>query len=140
MATYTDETKVRNKTQLTESAKVGPEVVTLSIEDAHDEILRVLNMEYDTEPPDDTLARGETLLAGSFLLRSLASGAAFAKVHLRIGDKIVGDTEKYAALMKMAAEFEREAWEVLAPFLNPQPRGCFGAEATDTQPVLGDSE
>jgi len=118
MANFTDETRVRLKTQLMDTAKVSQELVIRNIDDAHAAIVTRLDPAYDVTPPDDNLVRGETLLAGAYLLRSVASGAAFDIKGLRILDKTVSETDKYKALMTLAETFENQAWEVLSDFLS----------------------
>jgi hypothetical protein len=141
MANFTDEARVRLKTQLTDTAKVPQELVTRSIDDAHAEILTRLDPVYDTEPPDENLVRGETLLAGAYLLRSLSSGAAFDIKGLRILDESISETGKHRALMTLAAGFERDAWEILSDFLLAQEGGAdFQAGVTESEEILGETD
>jgi hypothetical protein len=141
MANFTDEAKVRLKTQLTDANKVSQELVNQSIDDAHAELLTRLDPVYDVTPADDNLVRGETLLAGAHLLQSLASGQAFDIKGLRIHDVTVNETNKHAALMAISGGFEDEAWDVLAPFLLPyEGTAEFQADATDTVPILGEAD
>jgi hypothetical protein len=141
MANFTDESRVRLKTQLTDTAKVPQGLVTRSIDDAHTEILNRLDPLYDVQPPDENLVRGETLLAGAYLLRSLSSGAAFDIKELRILDETVSESGKYKALMALAGMFERDAWEVLSDFLLPQQCGAdFQSGVTESEEILGDSD
>jgi hypothetical protein len=141
MANFTDESRVRLKTQLTDTAKVPQELVTRSINDAHAEILKRLDPVYDVQPPDENLVRGETLLAAAYLLRSLSSGAAFDIKELRILDETVGETGKHKALMALAEGFERDAWEVLSDFLPPQQGGAdFQSGVTESEDILGDTD
>jgi len=141
MANFTDETRVRVTTQLTDTAKVSSELVTRSIDDAHSEILKGLDPVYDVTPLDENLVRGETLLAGAYLLRSLASGAAFDIRGLRILDETVSETGKHKALMTLGERFEKEAWEVLGEFLVPQQGGAyFESGVTESEEILGDSD
>jgi hypothetical protein len=141
MANFTDETRVRLKTQLTDTAKVPQGLVTRSIDDAHAEILKLFDPVYDLEPPDENVVRGETLLAGAYLLRSLSSGAAFDIKELRILDETVGETGKYKALMGLAEELERDAWEVLSDFLlAPQGGADFRSGVTESEEILGDTD
>ncbi len=141
MANFTDETRVRVTTQLTDTAKVSSELVTRSIDDAHSEILKWLDAAYDVTPPDENLVRGETLLAGAYLLRSLASGAAFDIRGLRILDETVSETGKHKALTTLADRFENEAWAILGEFLVPQPGGAyFQSGVTESGEILGESD
>ncbi|MCK5557612.1 MAG: hypothetical protein KAJ01_04505 [Candidatus Hydrogenedentes bacterium] len=141
MANFTDEARVRLKTQLTDTAKIPQELVTRSIDDAHAEILKRLDPAYDVTPPDDNLVRGETLLAGAYLLRSLSPGAAFDIKGLRILDETVSETGKYKALMTLAERFDKDAWEVLSDFLlSQQGRADFQSGVTETEEILGETD
>ena len=140
MANFTDETRVRLKTQLTDTAKVSQDLVTRNIDDAHAEILKRLDPVYDVTPADVNLVRGETLVAGAYLLRSLASGAAFDIKGLRILDETVSETGKHKALVTLADRFEREAWELLADFLLQQEGGAdFQSGVTESGEILGET-
>jgi len=141
MASFTDEARVRLKTQLTDTGKVAADLVTRSIDDAHAEILKWLDPAYDVTPPDEDLVRGETLLAGAYLLRSLASGAAFDIKGLRILEETVSETGKHKALMTLAEGFEQEAWEILAEFLVEQEGGAnFQSGVTESEDILGETD
>ena len=141
MANFTDEARVRLKTQLTDTAKVPQELVARSIDDAHAEVLTRLDPAYDVEPPDENLVRGETLLAGAYLLRSLSSGAAFDIKELRILDETVGESGKYKALTGLSDGFERDAWEVLSDFLLPEQGGAdFQSGVTESEEILGETD
>ena len=140
MANFTDGTRVRLKTQLTDTGKVPEDLVTRSIDDAHAEILKRLDPAYDVTPPDENLVRGETLVAGAYLLMSLASGAAFDIRGLRILNETVGETSKHKALIALADRFEKEAWEILADFLVPQEGGAdFQSGVTESGEILGET-
>jgi len=141
MANFTDETRVRLKTQLMDTATVSSELVTRSIDDAHAEILKRLDPAYDVTPPDENLVRGETLLAGAYLLRSLASGAAFHIRGLRILDETVSETGKHKALMALGDRFEKEGWEILGEFLLPREGGAhFQSGVTESGEILGETD
>jgi len=141
MANFTDESRVRLKTQLTDTAKVPQELVTRSIDDAHAEVLTRLDPAHDVEPPDENLVRGETLLAGAYLLRSLSSGAAFDIKELRILDETVGESGKYKALTGLAEGLERDAWEILSDFLLPRQGGAdFQSGVTESEEILGETD
>jgi hypothetical protein len=137
MAEFTDETNVRLKTQLNDTARVPAALVAANVTDAHSAVLRKLDPVYDVDPADDDLVRGETLLAGAYLLRSVASGAAFSARDLRLGDRYIEEGGRHAAMLRMADRFETEAWEVLGPFLLPAT-DWFQADATPTTEILGE--
>ena len=137
MANFTNETNVRLKTQLTDTGRVPTTLVESNIDDAHNAILRRLDAQYDVEPPDTGLVRGETLLAGAYLLRSVASGASFSARDLRLGDRYIEESSRHTAMLRMADAVEKEAWEVLAPFLVEIPGG-FQADVTPSKDILGE--
>jgi hypothetical protein len=137
MANFADEAGVRAKFQLTDAALVAPALVEQSIEDAHLEVLRRLDAQYDTDPPAAELVLGETLLAGAHLLRSLASKDAFDRKHVVIGGKRIEGGGRFDDVLAAAANAEDYAWEVLGPFLLPRAPVQV-LVATDTVPVLGE--
>lgn len=137
MSEFTNETNVRIKTQLEDTTRVPATLVEASVTDAHNAILRKLDPVYDTEPAADDIVRGETLLAGAYLLKSVASGAAFSARDLRLGDRYIEEGERHDAMLKMADRFEEEAWNVLEPFTVPATDG-FHADATSTAEILGE--
>jgi len=137
MAEFTNETSVRLKTQLTDTDRVPTALVESSIDEAHNAVMRRLDPQYDVEPPDVDLVRGETMLAGAYLLRSVASGASFSARDLRLGDRYLEEGGRHAAMLRMADTFEREAWDVLSPFLTELGDG-FRADATSSQDIIGD--
>jgi len=137
MANFTNETNVRLKTQLTDTARVPTTLVESSIDDAHETLLRRLDPVYDVEPADDGLVRGETLLSGAYLLRSVSSGASFSARDLRLGDRYIEEGGRPAALARMADTFESEAWDVLSPFLLEVSDG-FNADATEPHEIFGE--
>ncbi len=134
---YTNEAAVREHFQAQDTALVPSTLVLAAIDDAHGRILPALDPEHDTNPPADTLALGETILAGAVLLRALASGDAVAQQHIAIGGQRVQEGDRFAALMAAAAHTEKRAWETLAPYLTAvPPRGIL--RVTDSVPVLGE--
>jgi hypothetical protein len=139
MAAFTTETAVREKFQATDAALVTPAAIEAAIEDAHTEVLARLDPMHDTAPAAEGLVLGETMLAGAHLLRALAAGDAVAQRAVSIGGQRVEGGARFAALMTMAAQTERHAWEQLAPFLIDVPRRGI-VRTTDTQPILGTAE
>ncbi|MCD6287849.1 MAG: hypothetical protein J7M12_01915 [Candidatus Hydrogenedentes bacterium] len=138
MAEFTDESAVRVKTQLTDTVHAPTELIETSITDAHNALLERLDPRYaDAVPVEAELIRGETLLAGAYLLRSVAAGASVRARDLRLGDRYIEEGNRYAAMSRMADRFEKEAWETVSRFLVPLAGG-FGAAATRTEPILGE--
>ncbi len=137
MANFTTESEVRLKFQLNDTTLVPSGLVTQSIDDAHVEVLRFLDPEYDTEEPEDALVLGETLLAGAHLFRSLASKDAFEQKRGTIGRQRVEEGKRFASLMGVASLTEDQAWYVLAPYLAAYPaRAVAGVTASTV--VLGE--
>ncbi len=137
MANFTSESEVRQKFQLNDTTLVPSSLVTASIDDAHTELLRFLDPEYDTGSPEDGLVMGETFLAGAHLFRTLASKEGFEQKHLMIGGHRIEEGERFTALMTLASVTDEQAWYVLEPYLLDWP-GRSVADATDSTPVLGE--
>jgi hypothetical protein len=137
MADFTTEADVRLKFQLVDTTLVPTTLIEAAIDDAHEEVLRYLDSSVDTEPPDEALVLGETLLAGVHLFRSLASKDAFDQKHVSIGGQRLEGGGRFAALTAIAERTEVQAWYMLEPYLEElPPRKCAGVTATE--PVLGD--
>lgn len=135
MPVFTNETNAREKFQLTDTTLIPSALVTRNIDDAHTILLRFLDPAFDVPTPDDALVLGETLLAGAYLIRSLASAAAFARKDITIGGQRIEPARRVEALTELADEAEEEAWRTLEPFLALRPADKL-AEATDSQPVV----
>ncbi len=136
MATFTSESAVRLKFQVTDAASVPQDLVLKSIEDAHEEIVRCLDSVVDQASPEETLILGETLLAGAHLLKSLAAKDAVQQKEVMVGGQRVDTGKRYAALMALSKQSGEQAWEALRPYLR-EPSGVVEAAVTDTTPVLG---
>ena len=137
MSAFTTESAVRLKFQLTDTTLVPSDLITTSINDAHAELLRYLNPDYDVEPPEDALVQGETLLAGAHLYRSLAAKEAFSQKHVAVGSQRIEPGERFTSLMTIATLTEGLAWYMLEPYVLDQPARALAA-ATDTTPVIGE--
>jgi hypothetical protein len=137
MASFTTETRVREKFGLGDGTLVPASLVESAIADAHAQVLRVLNPAFDADPAEEGVAMGETLLAGAHLFRSLASGQAFGQRTLTLGSQRIDDGRRFEALMAVAAGAEAEAWDALAPYLMELP-GLEAGEVTATTPILGE--
>lgn len=135
MAIFTNETAVREKFQLADTTLVPTALVTRNIDDAHTVVLRHLDPAFDVPTPDAALVLGETLLAGAYLMRSLASASAFARKDVSIGGQRVESSRRFEALTERADEAEQEAWQALEPFLFARHADTAVA-ATDTQPIV----
>ncbi len=137
MANFTTESVVRTKFQVEDSTLVPSSLVTASIDDAHDELMRFLDPEVDTGNPEDGLVLGETLLAGAHLFRSLASKDAFDQKHVSIGGQDIAEGDRFAALTETADKAETQAWAMLEPYLAAAPTRT-PADTTESTEVLGE--
>ncbi|MCC6144866.1 MAG: hypothetical protein IT368_13755 [Candidatus Hydrogenedentes bacterium] len=136
---FTDETTLRTRFQIPDESTASTALINASIEDAHTHLLRFLDPQYDLPEPDPQLVFGETLLAGAYVLRTLAAGDAAAQQDITIAGQRISPGNRFAALMTLAEKAEVNAWPILAPFLLPKP-GIPLAMTTDTIPILGDPE
>lgn len=136
MANFSTEADVRETFQLTDAVLVPSALVARSIDDAHSEILRFLDPQYDVIPAATGVILGETLLGGANLLRSLASKDAFTQKHLSVGGVRVQAGNRFETLTKLASDNADRAWEALEPFLLARPSRSL-AEVTDSVPVVG---
>lgn len=135
MAIFTTESAVREKFQMTDTTLVSTALVTTSINDAHEEVLRALDPVFDVPSPDAAVVLGETLLAGTHLLRSLSSSEAFEQKRITIGGQRIDASNRYAALTKAAEAAEKHAWHVLEPFLSAHASAGV-AKVTETKPIV----
>ena len=135
MAIFTSESAVREKFQLTDTTLVPSTLVTTSMDDAHELVLRFLDPVYDVPSPVAAVILGETLLAGAHLLRSLASSEAFSQKKLTIGGHKIDVAKRFEALTEAADVAEQQAWYVLEPYVLAVP-GEDMVETTDTMPII----
>lgn len=138
MPNFATESDVRLRFQLNDTVLVPADLVGACIDDAHEEIVRYLDAEFDVEPTEAGLATGETLLAGAYLYRGLAAKDAFQQKNVTIGGQRIEDGERFRALMAIAALTEKQAWFVLEPYLTSLPARLV-LDCSDTTPVLGES-
>ncbi|MFA6240988.1 MAG: hypothetical protein WC655_08670 [Candidatus Hydrogenedentales bacterium] len=137
MPAFTTESAVRLKFQISDSIIVSSDLVTASIDMAHEEILRVLAGDVDTQSPENALVIGETLLAGARLFESLASQDAYSQKRITLGANHIEDGDRFRALTAAAALAEKQAWYLLEPYLHRRPFRT-PLETTVTIPVLGE--
>ncbi len=137
MANFATEADVRLKFQVEDAAVFPTALVTGSIDDAHEEVLRRLDSGVDVQSPPVALVLGETLLAGAHLLRSLASRNATVRQEVTVGGQRIADGDRFASLMAMASRAEKQAWRTLEPFMAARPGLQLGS-ATDCVPVWGE--
>ena len=93
MAGFTTEAAVRLKCQVEDTVAGSSALVLESIDDAHARILAELDPGVDVVTPEENLVAGETLLAGSCLMASLASGEA---VFDRRSDNLLATLDRIA--------------------------------------------
>jgi len=136
MANFTNEAKVRLAAQIDDTAIASTALIEASIAEAHEAVLSDLDDTIDPEDPPDALVQGETLLAVSILLRALASRDAVEQVELQIGGQRIGAGQRFASLMTMARQFEKEGARTLGAFA-VKPAAMPPADLTATTPVLG---
>jgi len=137
MSSFATEDDVRLKFQLSDTVLVPSAFVSASIDDAHAELLRVLDPSHVSESPDASLVMGEVMLAGAHLLRSLASRDAFEQKQVVIGNQRIDAGKRFGALTAMASLAEQNAWYLLEAYLVDRPARP-PLSATDTTAVLGE--
>ena len=137
MANFTDETRVRDAFQLKNTTRVPSDLVTQSIDDAHIEILRVLDESVDTVTPEAGLIAAETILAGAHVLRSLSWGHAAEQQHLSLGTTRIEEGNRFRELHEASDLAEAQAWYMLEPYVAAAVDAPI-AGATDTVPILGE--
>ena len=135
MAIFTSESAVRDKFQLTDTTLVPSALVTGSIDDAHEIVLRFLDPVFDVPSPDAEVVLGETLLSGAHLLRSLSSSEAFTQKRLTIGGQRIDVARRFEALNDAADSAEEQAWHVLEPFVLARPASKV-VDVTQTTPII----
>lgn len=137
MAVFTTEDAVRLKFQMNDAAWTPTPLVLASIAEAHEAILRRLDPEVSLGAPAEGLVLGETLLAGSCLLRSMASKDAALQKEVTVGGQRVETAKRFASLMALSVKTEELAWAALGPYLRDIPGSCPGS-VTGTGTVLGE--
>lgn len=136
MAVFATEASVRLAAQIDDTVIASAALIEACIAEAHERALADLDDSVDQENPPDALARGETLLAASALMRALATRDAVEQVELQIGGQRIDAGQKFASLMTMARRFEKEADRVLGAF-GATPGAAPPGEVSATAPVLG---
>lgn len=139
MAGFTTEAMVRLRFQLHNTAAVPTDLVQAGIDDAHAELLPLLEADYGAEPFPEALVLGETLLAGANVYGALAAKDAHDQKHVVVGGQRVEAGKRFASLREVAQISRAKAWRLLAPFLRDHPPHN-PATATGTVPVLGASK
>jgi len=137
MAGFTTEALVREKFQLTDTTQVLASLVNRNIDDAHLILLRFLDPVFDLPTPAAAIVLGETLLAGAYLLRSLAPGSSYARRKVTVGGQRIEPSGKAEAMHAEADRAESEAWRTLEPYLRIIPSDRIAA-ATDTESIVGE--
>ncbi|MDZ4861559.1 MAG: hypothetical protein SGI88_21510, partial [Candidatus Hydrogenedentes bacterium] len=132
------EASVRLRFQLNDPTLVPADLIAACIEDAHAEVERFLDADTETDPPDEALVTGETLLAGAYVFRAIAAKDAFAQRNVTIGGQRLEAGERFRALTAVAALTEKQAWFLLEPYLTEQPARLI-LDSTPTTPVIGEA-
>ena len=136
MAVFATEAGVRLAAQIDDSAIASTALIEACIAEAHEGVLADLDVAVDQENPPAALVQGETLLAVAVLLRALASRDAVEQVELQIGGQRIGAGQKFASLMTVARQFEKEGARALGPFA-VKPAAMPPGELSATTEVLG---
>jgi hypothetical protein len=137
MANFTSEATVRLRFQLNDTTMVPMTLVENAIDDAHTELLRWIDPQFDVPSPEDGLIMGETLLAGAQVYRALASGEAFGQKRMTIGGQRIEESGRFETMTELADLTEEQAWFILEPYVVDRPAQTV-ADASDTTPVLGE--
>ena len=135
MANFTTETQVRDAFQLTNTTTVPTALMTQSINDAHEEIVRVLDPSVDTVTPEAGLVSSETILAGAHVLRSLSWGHAAAQKHLTLGGNRLEEGNRFRELHEAADIAEAQAWYMLEPYVRDVPAAQV-MDVNETTPLV----
>jgi hypothetical protein len=136
MAAFATEANVRLAAQIDDTALASTALIEASIAEAHEAVLADLDEAIDRENPPDALVQGETLMAVAVLLRALASRDAVEQMELQIGGQRIGGGQRFASLMTVARQFEKEAARALDAFA-VTPAALPPGEPTATTEVLG---
>lgn len=135
MANFTTETRVRDSFQLHNTTRVPSALITQCIDDAHIEILRVLDESVDTVTPEAGLITAETILAGAHVLRSLSWSHAAEQQHLALGTTRIEEGNRFRELLDAADIAESQAWYMLEPYV-AAAQDMPVAASTDTVPII----
>lgn len=137
MSTFTTESRIRERFQLSDTTLVPPNLIAAAIDDAHTDLLRYLDPVHETPSLPDALILGETLLAGAYLFRGIAARDAFEQKRIALGVHRIDSGPRFDALMALADATQAKAWNILEPFLKARPSQVLAA-VTETVPVLGE--
>jgi len=138
MANFASESDVRLALQVNDAVMVPASLVAAGIAAAHEALLRRIDPTLEAGTPPTAVVRGEALLAGACLLRSLAAKDAVEQKHLAIGSQRIEAGARHLALTVMADTLEEEAWKTLAPYAADWA-GRQPAAAIDSVAVLGEA-
>ena len=136
MANFASESDVRLALQVNDAVMVPAALAAAGIAAAHDALLRRIDPALEAGTPPASVIRGEALLAGACLLRSLAAKDAIDRKHFAIGSQRIEAGARHLALTVMADMLEEEAWKTLAPYMVDSARR-EPAAATESVAVLG---
>jgi hypothetical protein len=134
---FTTEEEVRLRFQLTDTVNVPSSLVASCIEEAHEDILRLLDPRHEAGAPPGPLVLGETFLAGAAVLRAVAAKDAYDQKNIAVGGQRIEDGARFGSLMSAAAAAVDQAWAQLEPYLVDRAER-LGVAATDSTPVLGE--
>ena len=102
---FTTDSAVRARFQMDDTELVPPAMVAAAIDTAHLEITRHLVPGVETDPPEEGLVLGETVLAGARVYELLAGADAVAARRLRLGSVTAHEGERRLALLAVAVTY-----------------------------------
>ncbi len=137
MANFSSESLVRLRFQFNDTVAVPADLVEACLDDAHCEVLRFLDPVYNTSIPEEAVLLGETLLAGAYVFRALASRDVQEQKHVTVGGHRIEEGKRFASLTAIATVTAEQAWYLLEPYVVDRPSECL-ADATASTPVLGE--
>jgi hypothetical protein len=117
-----------------EAAVAPEEMVEEALDDAHAIVAASLRAEVAEGPAPDAVVAAEALMAAAMVLRALSARAAAELRTVKVGGQSVERGRQAAELMAVAARFEADAWEMLAPWRAALP--AHHVEATDSVYIL----
>lgn len=140
MASFATVADIRLRFGLEDGPAAPDALLEASLAEAHAEICRRLDPArgVDADAPPPMVVAGETWLAGACLLRALAGRDAVERRSVTIAGHRLDTGARFNTLAAMAALAERQAWDLLAPYLRRRPASC-PADVTAPEPVLGEA-
>ncbi len=128
---FAEEAAVRAQLHLADT--VSAEQIDAALAEAHAVILDWLAPEVELGDPPESIARGEALLAGAMLFRSMAAAETLRQRRLSVGGARIEESRRLESLERGAETLENRALEALGPYLRqPRPRTMLQVTSTRT--------